>query len=216
MADNFDMISGYSTNLSDDSEIRINNFYRNFWIELRNIIDVYSAAEHIKPYLPELYVVRMVRTVTSVSDTSHIIIVLDFGEDLGERKFILLRKTSEGLEVVVNSKKTIVDRINSGRIGDMLLDIHTDNDLFTIVVYHGGNWAHGEEFTFGKRGESFELMNGAGFEVTDFSTGVIFNDVFFFEQGTDIKDMIYGEIPEIFVNYENLTSEDAEKYFEYL
>ena len=188
--------------------------------ELQARLDIYKGKARFKKYFPQLYTVRMLRIIPSLSDTSHILIVLDIGEDYRMRETVFLRMINDKIEKIFSSKETIVDRMSSGMMSDMLIGIYTDLDMFTLVFYHAGNWHHGQELTFGKKENAFVLVHGVGISAVDarYYKNLTFytEKVYFFKQGVKFKDMVYGTTPEILYEYTLDNLQDAKKYFKYL
>lgn len=195
--------------------------YHNLIRELNAFSDIYSGKNLYAKYFKEHNLIRMVRTVPSLSDTLHIIIVLDKTYDADLRKFVFLQQTPTRTKELINSDGLMVSRGMSGRMDDMLIDIYPHNDLFTMAIYHGGNWSHGAELTYGKYKNSFKLQNGVGFHVTklkhsDDSIEAVRANLYFFEQGSELKDLIYGETPDIIGDYKNIKVVHTKRYFKHL
>lgn len=212
------------SDLEKDSESAqlnaIISYYHNFIRELNAVTDVYSRSKGYANYFNPQTTIRMVRTVPSLSDTLHIIIVLDQTDNNDLRKFVFLQQTPTKTKELINSDKLMISKSESGRMGDMLIDIYTQNDLFTIAIYNGSNWSHGVELTYGKFKNSFKLTTGVGYSISkikhDYDIYRTYTNLYFFEQGSELENMIYGETPRVIGNYYNIDIEQTKRFFKYL
>lgn len=189
---------------------------------LQFITEIYARKGKFEKYLPKNALLLFVRYIPSNSDTSHIILAYDEHYDVRNMK--IFRIVGKNATLIVDNDMALVKMAESGRMGDMFVNIHIDNDLFTLCFFHGGNWSHGGEFTFGKVGKTFKLQTGVGFyakeigfyEINDESNiNISEYSIYFFKTMLDIKDMIYGETPDIISEF-TLPANKAQKYFKFL
>ncbi len=190
--------------------------------ELQFIKEIYSRNGKFEMYLPKNALLLFVRHIPSNSDTSHIILAYD--EHYDARNLKIFRIVGKNITKIVDNDMALVNIAGAGRMGDMFDNIHIDNDLFTLCFFHGGNWSHGEEFTFGKVGNTFKLQTGTGFSAKEIAhydekeeVQIRISDysIFFFKPMIDIKDMSYGETPDIISEF-SLPANKAQKYFKFL
>jgi hypothetical protein len=191
-------------------------------IEFHFIKDIFSRKGKFEKFLPKNAVFLFVRYIPSKSDTCHIILVYDEHYDV--RNLKIFRIVGNKITQIVNNDLALVNLTGAGRMGDMFDNIHIDNELFTLCFFHGGNWSHGEEFTFGKVGNTFKLQTGIGFsakeiahydEKNEVQISISDYSIFFFKPMIDIKDMSYGETPDIISEF-TLPANKAQKYFKFL
>lgn len=190
--------------------------------ELEFIKEIYARKGKFEKYLPKNALLLFVRYIPSHSDTSHIILAYDEHYDV--RNLKIFRIVDNKITQIVDNDMALVKMSESGRMEDMFVNIHIDNDLFTFCFFHGGNWSHGEEFTFGKVENTFKLQTGIGFSAKEIAhydeneeVQIRISDysIFFFKPMIDIKDMSYGETPDITSEF-TLPANKAHIYFKFL